>query len=373
MDQLDSPTLDETTSTQTDQNLDNPTAVTPEPKSTFVQSLSDDGKIYLKGTVSKMVQVDAPVIGTKDLGEQTSDIMLAKIQIITDDQAKAAFLETQEIKTLDHKDDMGGSPYSLYTLANGNQIYTLGYGAGYSTPPSLFIRQSIQADPTLPFYDLDLFSKTSEWPFSTRAEAISNIKNAFSAMGIDVADDYIGYSLDYQTMADTNKKMAEEFGANTVAGYPGAFKNNWSSEDNCYYFVFEQEMNGLPIINESHGDPNVRYSEGSQLSALYSKNGIEDASVLFTYTFISIDQPAVKTISLDSALSKLDDTLNQMILSNTQTVRTIKYGYLPLIPEKSTENREMVPCWAFQIMSDSGSLITATWIFINAVTGEEIQ
>lgn len=203
-------------------------------------------------------------------------------------------------------------------------------------------------------YNLDQFSTSTEWPFLSRDELFFRTKEALQeGLGITISDSYEGYALDYQTM----KKEQEE-----NPDLMGPVRDDWSEDDNTYFFRLYQEVDGLPISQIGY-----EYIENTRLAVWYDKDGYiaYDADNVY---IINKTQEKQAIIPIDKAI---DNLKKQYVPKTDSTIKInideIRLELMPVhIKDKEFEIR---PVWSFYGMME-GYSFGYVEVLIDGITGE---
>lgn len=214
-------------------------------------------------------------------------------------------------------------------------------------------------------YNLDKYSLDKELSFGSRDEIFKWIKKTFKdAVGIDVSDNYKAYALDHKTLyqeQNAHLDLIEEGGSAT---------DQWSEEDDAYYFVLCQDVDGVPIYQEEYGDIfegiGVDYT---QLTVLYNKNGWLDFWAERGYCIEKTEEEQ-KIISLEQALESLNRKFELNVDQGEEW--NINHISLQLVPVHiNGNNYEIKPVWMFQGINPK-IMFGFFNIMIDAVSGKEI-
>ena len=214
-------------------------------------------------------------------------------------------------------------------------------------------------------YNLDKYSLDKELSFGSRDEIFKWIKKTFKdAVGIDVSDNYKAYALDHKTLyqeQNAHLDLIEEGGSAT---------DQWSEEDDAYYFVLCQDVDGVPIYQEEYGDIfegiGVDYT---RLTVLYNKNGWLDFRAERGYCIEKTEEEQ-KIISLEQALESLNRKFELNVDQGEEW--NINHISLQLVPVHiNGNNYEIKPVWMFQGINPK-IMFGFFNIMIDAVSGKEI-
>jgi len=331
------------------------------------QNINTDGSITLQGKVTDKVYVNTVVTGITDLGAKTADICSAQQYPVP----RAPFIEmfgadrtVAEHETYyNNAPAINGTKYPVdnYTYTNGDKLTVSGFGTYFGTQNSSKLDAAIRS-----FY-FGFGAIDKDWDFASREEAYEQIKSAYAKLGIALSDQYDVYTYDYETL----KKNRLDILAKLIAdGNEISLESDedWSAADNCYYFVLQQEINGLPVTKQGNGffSSKTTVTNGTTLDVIYTGNGIEMLSIMDPYELMTVDQ-AVEAISLEDAMRALGNFYSQIEGGSIRTITGISYEYVPIaIDDNGKSAYDLVPCWTFHV---SGGNV-GEWYFINAVTSE---
>lgn len=330
------------------------------------QNVNADGSITLEGKVTDNVYVNTLVTGITDLGAKTADICSAQLYPVL----KAPYIEmfgadrtVADHKTYNNAPAINGTRYTIdnYTYTNGDKLFVSGNGAYFGTQNSSKLDAAIRS-----FYP-GFGAIDKDWDFASREEAYEQIKSAYSKLGIEISGQYDVYTYDYETL----KKNRQDAIAKLIAdGNEISLESDadWSAADNCYYFVLQQELNGLPVTKQDNGylTSETDIINGPSLDVIYTKNGIEMLNIMDPYELKTVEQP-VAAISLEDAMKAFGSFCVQLEGGSIRTITGIKYEYVPIAKESnSTSGYDLFPFWTFQVSGGNEN----QWYFINAVTSE---
>jgi len=322
------------------------------------QNVNADGSISVEGKVTDNVYVNAVVTGITDLGAKTADICSAQQYPVF----KAPYIEMfgADRTVADHETyynnapAINGTKYPVdnYTYTNGDELSVSGFGTYFGTQNSSMIDAAIRS-----FYP-GFGAIDKDWDFASREEAYDQIKSAYSQLGIAISDQYDVYTYDYETL----KKNEQD------SLYGNESSEDWSEADNCYYFVLQQELNGLPVTKQGNGSfsDETNVTNGPSLDVIYTGNGIEMLNIMDPYEVKTVEQ-STSVISLEDAMKSFGNFCAQIEGGSIRTITGIRYEYVPIAKENNSKSGyDLVPCWTFKV---SGGLENE-WYFINAVTRE---
>ena len=338
----------------------------------IAQNVNADGSITLQGKVTDNVYVNTVVTGIPDLGAKTADICSAQLYPVVKDPYVTMFgadKTVAEHTTCDSVLSSNGTRYPIapvddYTYTNGDELFVSGDGGCFETPNGGKIIGVIHS-----FFYTGYGAIDKDWDFGARDEAFNKIKSAYAKLGIVISDQYDVYTYDYQTL----KKVSQDALDKLIAdGNEINLESDedWSEADNCYYFVLQQELNGLPVTKQGNGSFSAEtyVTNGPTLDVIYTGKGIEMLGIMDPYEVKTVGQ-SVAVISLEDAMKALGNFYAQIEGGSIRTITGISYEYVPIAKDNyGKSGYDLVPCWTFQVSGGGG--LENEWYFINAVTGE---
>ena len=236
----------------------------------------------------------------------------------------------------------------------------------FHTPEYDYYLNCLFTDPAFDDYNLSRFSLTKELPFASRENVFQIIKNYFDALGISISDDYEAYALNHKKLQkeekpmDADGKILEE-----------DKKDRWTKEDDAYYFILQQEVDGVPIRQVQYGDGFQGTGiEQTELMAVYGVRGMIAFREYWGYVLEETMEER-EIISLDQALESLQKKYDMLLTEDSTLFDEIA---LELMPVFIRDNEyEIHPVWAFR-----GQIQVEDWgssdieLFFDGFSGKEI-
>ena len=236
----------------------------------------------------------------------------------------------------------------------------------FQIPDYEYYLNCLFTDPLFESYNLPHFSLTKELPFASRENVFQIIKNYFDALGISISDDYEAYALNHKKLQkeekpmDADGKILEE-----------DKKDRWTKEDDAYYFILQQEVDGVPIRQVQYGDGFQGTGiEQTELMAVYGVRGMIAFREYWGYVLEETMEER-EIISLDQALESLQKKYDMLLTEESTLFDEIA---LELMPVFIRDNEyEIHPVWAFR-----GQIQVEDWgssdieLFFDGFSGKEI-
>lgn len=218
--------------------------------------------------------------------------------------------------------------------------------------------------------NLNSYAQDTDFSFCSREDALKNISTELGQMGIELGEiEYQLYALDYQTLQQNEYAMDMDGNEDT-----SIYKDNWSEEDNCYYFFIRQKVGNLPEYHPYSDLFKNPIEENAPIKVLYSKNGIESLEIERLYDFTESEDETIELMSFDKVAETVAYKYNQLLTGAKYVITDATLYYM-------TENvgdgtYQMFPVWIFNveetIESNGETTSSSLLVFVNAQTGEEI-
>ncbi len=186
---------------------------------------------------------------------------------------------------------------------------------------------------------------------------------------------------------DLQKKMGLSTIQNPTDGYKT--KDVFTQEDDFYIFFFKMIQNEIPVTQKSYIiQASDRALNGSTARIAFSRNGIIQLYFDGIYQQQGVAKSPNTLISVEEALQKAFEQNNAIISTDKVTVTAVDFEYVPVPYNSDYDEVKLTPAWSLTLeyesektsdksskaeKQDSQSSVGHGMIFINAVTGEEIQ
>lgn len=218
--------------------------------------------------------------------------------------------------------------------------------------------------------NLSLFTNDTEFGFANREEAVNAVTNTLKTLGVENMDNASVYALDHQTL-QTVAKQAEDSGQYEEF----KFKDKWTEEDDCYFVMMDCVFQGISVNTLDTVLSNNDLVTGTEIAAIYSRNGFEYFKITNFYSQKSTEAPS-KIVSLEDAIGIVSAKYESIITTSKYTITGIELKYVPQFTDKSHASIQLVPVWYFTVINSyakGGTTHDATLRFmVNAYTGKEM-
>lgn len=280
---------------------------------------------------------------------------------ISADAAKKAFLKKAE--KLDYNDIEDEGEY--YVDEEGNTVSIINStGVTYISKFYEYLINSFRLDPRDEKYNGDKFSKTREFKFMSRDEALNVLKDKLKKLGVELGDiEYTCYSLDYKTLE--KEEYAENmYGAEDTSVY----KNRWTSKDNCYFFAIRQKCNNIIEYHKAAGMMRNYEDCNSSITAVVSKRGVESLEMQCVLTFKNTGKK-IKIMEPQQVLDKISAKYGKVLGEQKYTITSFNLCYMTDIMNDYT----VTPIYQCHMIEENDEGERVEQLLINAVTGEELE
>ena len=281
----------------------------------------------------------------------------ASLQKIDCEKAFQCLMENAEIN---NSGENGSQKW--YEGTNQNVLSVSPESLSYSTKFNVYVSNAFRLQKGYSDYNADKYSTEYNLKFETKENAFKNIKTTLETMGIKIEDTYTCYALDYETMKQ--EEAAMDMDGNEASQF---YKENWTEEDDSYFFLIYQEYESIPSYHVFYDTIPILSEENAPVQVLYNKDGIQFLQIekMFDYTETQGTYP----LKDFSEIAKVIEKKYGMLLGNsTYEVTSASLYYME---SKVTESEyEVQPVWIFFIKENSTGEILQD--IVNAQTGEEV-
>lgn len=211
-------------------------------------------------------------------------------------------------------------------------------------------------------YNADEYLTGKEFAFMSIVNAYQDVVDTASEFGMDVSGSYNCYSLDYEKMKE-NEYAIDHKGKEDISSY----KDNWTEEDNCYFFAIHQMLQDC-IVQYPIADVFKEVCDANApVQALYTKNGLEMLSVRNIFTFKQTKEPLLLK-DFEEIADAIANKYNMILADSKYEVTEAELFWRPM--ESGEESFEMIPAWEITVLEVSSG--RTLHMYVNAVTAEEI-
>ena len=269
------------------------------------------------------------------------------------------------------KNEKGEKVTTITYVASGETHLSIGpYSSmfNYSSPElSPYVNRAFRLDEKYDDYNADKYSLEHEFSFASKKESFTDIKDCLQEAGIQIGDSYKAYALDHATMQQEEYCMGMN-GQEDKSGY----KQSWTKEDDCYYFIMRQDFHGLPVYHVFSEVFKDAADINAPVQVQYSAKGIESIYVEKVFAFKQDGQEVILVDFADIA-ETVFNKYGMILGSSSYKVTEARLHYMvDVMSGKGVY--EVFPVWILSIEEstpDEGVTGTLQMI-INAATTEEV-
>ena len=302
------------------------------------------------------------------------DILTVGLASIDMEAAKQLLLAGKEITN-----HVQSGATEVYTTSDGSTMSATGSFFSFDTNFSIYINNVFKWSKNDTSYNADTFLTNKDLGFCPIDEAKMQIADVLHSMGIDSIDRSTVYTLDHAMLAEaeTAKKNNPDYAIDIQNGQI-KFKDSWTENDDCYFFVMECCLHNIPIIaDDFERTESGTIMFGNRVLAILSKDGIQHLQMINIYRELSVEGQC-EIISSEQALETVVKKLDSIITSNQYTIGNVELRYVPEYADKQHTDLRVIPAWCFSIeenaVSDTGdsSYVHEYILMIDASNGSEI-
>lgn len=332
-------------------------------------SAADGENIRL--SLDENTQVDAEVSIPESLQDLKMNLVKAHRPMMKEADIQKLFATEMDVdrKVMDKgykSRELGDYDISLYYGKQGEFMEFSPTDIYFQTPDYEYYLNCLFTDPLFESYNLPHFSLSKDLSFASREDVFQSLKGYFDAFGINISDDYEAYALNHKKLQ--KEEQPTDSDGNIIEEYR---KASWTKEDDAYYFILHQEVDGVPIRQVAYGDGFQGTGiEQTELMAVYGARGLIAFREYWGYVLEETTEER-EIISLDQALESLQKKYDMLLTKDSTLFDEVA---LELMPVFIRDNEyEIHPVWAFrgEIKSENGPNIPIE-IFFDGFSGQEI-
>lgn len=220
------------------------------------------------------------------------------------------------------------------------------------------------------------YKSFADLSFMNYNDVLSEVETVLSNVGFPSLTLAETYSLDLETMLDHYDLYLDSRSYYRNEGEEGEDDHiQWSEDDETYIFLFQQELDGIPLSNRF-----IRGTMSTYADVYYTKHGIRHITA---YNFIDVleESEEKSLISGTDAIQKVIDSYSEIILKNETKIISMELLYVSMVLENG--DYELIPAWVFGIAESSDwsdefdggtySLDSYEYFVVDAITGEKIE
>ncbi len=210
--------------------------------------------------------------------------------------------------------------------------------------------------------------KEENFSFASRMEAESEAKKYLTeVLGIDEVQVNQTFSIDYSQLEKTRERFAATGIENPKPGTDVDYQ--YSEEDNCYYILLEQMLDGIPLLsNQFTWQDGDVYIPNHEIEFGYTERGIEYVAVECHLKIL--DRKKTELLPIEKICETLERKYS-MALTEDVVLDEMKLIYFPYPLTERAEGHylyDLTPVWQFHFSQGEFS----GFIYINALDGIEI-
>ena len=332
-------------------------------------SAADGENIRL--SLDENTQVDAEVSIPESLQDLKMNLVKAHRPMMKEADIQMLFATEMDVdrKVMDKgykSRELGDYDISLLYGKQGEFMEFSPTDIYFQTPDYEYYLNCLFTDPLFESYNLPHFSLSKDLSFASREDVFQSLKGYFDAFGINISDDYEAYALNHKKLQ--KEEQPTDSDGNIIEEYR---KASWTKEDDAYYFILHQEVDGVPIRQVAYGDGFQGTGiEQTELMAVYGARGLIAFREYWGYVLEETTEER-EIISLDQALESLQKKYDMLLTKDSTLFDEVA---LELMPVFIRDNEyEIHPVWAFrgEIKSENGPNIPIE-IFFDGFSGQEI-
>lgn len=244
-----------------------------------------------------------------------------------------------------------------------NEILTINNTSiGFSTDFYVYVSNAFRLQQGYSDYNADKYKLDKDLEFASRQDAFEDIRQALTAMGIDIEEQYTCYVLEHSML------QSEEYAMDINGNVDQAvYKDSWTKDDDSYYFAINQKFDDTPAYHVFYDNFPLAADENAPIQVLYNKNGIQFLQLEKVFAFT--EQESNYDLKPFEEIAEVIETKYGMLLDgSTYSVNQATLYYME--NKVNDEQYEVIPVWIFNTEDkETGKTLQD---IVNAETGKEI-
>ena len=247
-------------------------------------------------------------------------------------------------ETTDFDENYQTENYSL-TETTGLYISTVNV-LNYFSEQATYILNTIMDDERFSDYNGELYQKRKDLDFISQDEAWNQVKSFLNEMGVEVSNDYTCYVMDHVTMEQEENNIYQMYQADDVKAFEK--KEQWTVDDDCYYFKTRLVWEGYPVIPQITGEG----IDEENVAVIYDKTGIISLNVNGHYPLKKEKEISVQ--SPQKVAERLANVLKDIISETTYELQQIELCQAVIGMNHETGVSKIVPAWKCSVLVKNG-------------------
>lgn len=325
------------------------------------------------------LSVNLDIVVPKTISDSSVSIQNGSFRYIDGTQIPESLVDSKKIVNENARPSfsVNGFESIVYTLSDESELFIGENTLTYQTDYAKRIRTVFNMNSIDENYNASIFDTNRDVSFDSIENAKSNVISLLSKMNIEINSVSKVYSLNHSNLQQEESKLINKV---DLKGQGYKAKESWSSDDDSYYMLLDQSVNGISVASSKYGRPNsTKIALSEPLEIIYSNRGIELFSATALFETKETGE-ATKLINIDAALKVLKEKYDLVILTDPTVVTQAELVYLPVYDKTKENVVNLVPAWQFvveqtvtdQKNSSSHQSVSRQLVFIDAITGKEI-
>lgn len=326
-------------------------------------------------TIQKQIDTNIKINAEVNIPESLQSLKINKTKAyrpnLNEKNIKEIFFQKNDklFKNIDsgyNSREFGKYDSICYTSADGASLIYEPADIEYSNLNREYYLNCLFTDPQFEDYNLDRYPQSEELSFAKKEKVFQKIKKVFDTLNIPISEDYTSYSLNHKQLKKEEKAMDSNGNIHTENE-----KKSWKEDDDAYYFILHQEINGVPIEQSGYGDGYTGTGvEETKLEVIYVKKGWISFEEQWGYSLEQTDT-VWNIIPVKKALEYFQKKCDMLVLNEKWNISEISLKLLPVF--KKNNDYEIRPVWFFEGDSlDQDKKEHKITIIFDAITGKEI-
>lgn len=254
---------------------------------------------------------------------------------------------------------IGGYTTYSFRIQGGEYLNSGGAYFNYAKPLIEYLLNCLRKDETIDSYNLYEYPGTGDLSFMTMADALTKVKDLLNSIGVVTDDTYESYVLTADLLRQEEESI--DMDGNEV---PENKKEQWTEDDECYFFRLSQSVEGLDITA-------IPYSEtDSIIDVIYGKQGFVMIDIRNAY-HVGEQKKEEKLLTEQEVERLLEKDQELLIGMPPIEIHDMDLVLVPFVVGPG--QMELQPAWRISVTQEYESVgEMENTLFYNAITGKEI-
>lgn len=272
--------------------------------------------------------------------------------------AKMFFVNGEYASELEDYDNVQVQRYYTQDESEYMSISTDGT-LNYDTDLSSYVGNVLYYDDRFDDYNGDIYQAKSDHDFLSQQDAWTKVSELLSQVGIECDENYRCFVMDHETMSREEERIAREL-AQDEYGKQLTKKEQWTAEDDCYYFQTKILWQDYPVLPVYSGEG----IDEENITVIYGRNGLVSLSVNGFFPLAEADEITIQ--SPEKVVDAVNVVLGNLISQETYEIQRISLCQKPMGTDTEKNGLDIELVWecSVDVQYDENDHYTSNFYFL---------